>query len=670
MTYKTLDIVGIDTETSKSKFPWKDDYYLSLVSVYEPSGKKTTFTYIHDEQDDIYAAQLNNKALQKILNKYKVICGHNLKFDLIQLKHLGINLENHKFFCTMIAKYMIQYHMNHSLSLNDCARIEKLEVKDDRIRTMWDSGYETKEIPLSLLIPYCEHDAKLAYQLASRYITRLKSKGMFKCFALSMEFMNMLADMELNGIKFNVTKAQQIIKRYKKLVAVLESKIHKIAENVLHDEVKNEFNIRSKDDLSVLLYGGTLKRKKKVPKKTTKNVKTRMPYVFVYKDGTKKIKTRVKDHPNTECIRYRFEDVPYENVGLALKPLPRTEVVKSTSDCKFYSTDKSTISQLTSTTRTQKLVLRLLLKISVINKMLDTFQGKGSSGLLNKVDSNGYIHPNYNQARTATGRLSSNNPNSQNLPRAGTSPIKQCIIPRFDAILDGDLSQIELRVPAQFSGDPVMIQEINSGIDMHDRTRKGLMKLNKTKQNRVFAKIFNFRMIYRGSPWGFFKDPNMPSFKLKEWEKVIKRYWNKYRIFDQWHTKIINHVIQGNGTLQIPTGRMYKFKMYDGKYNEHQIVNYPIQGAAGADILPLCAVLIYMEIKRRKLKSIPILTVHDSIVFDVPTNEINIVANIMKHIFDNLDIYINKYWENINWVVKITGEIEAGSNYGNTKQIR
>lgn len=481
-----------------------------------------------------------------------------------------------------------------------------------------------------------------------------------------MEFMDMLADMEINGLKFDTAKAQQLVARYQKLVNVLESKLKKIAADCLHPEVIDEFNPRSTRELSVLFYGGEIKRRKRVPKITEKNVKVRMPYIFVYKNGDKRIKLRSSDHPRTKCLRYVFADVPYYSKGLAIQPLPKTE----TSWAGYFSTDKSVIEQLQAHETNGKMAIKICLKISKINKMLETFQGKSKgSGLIAKVDSNGFLHTNYNQARTGTGRLSSSDPNNQNLPRAGTSPIKTCIVPRFDQIVDADLSQIELVVPTQYSQDPVMLHENNTGIDRHDRTRKDLMKLPKTKQNRVYAKIFNFRMIYRGSPWGFFKDPHMPRFKLKQWEQVVKDYWKKYKVFDQWHKQIIAHVIQGDGTLQTPLGRWYKFKMFNGKYNEHQIVNYPIQGTAGADILPLCAVLIYKELKKLKLKSIPVLTVHDSIVFDCPANEVDTVADITMHVFNNTDSYISQYF-GVNWIAKITGEVEAGDNYGSTTQIR
>jgi DNA polymerase I-like protein with 3'-5' exonuclease and polymerase domains len=177
-------------------------------------------------------------------------------------------------------------------------------------------------------------------------------------------------------------------------------------------------------------------------------------------------------------------------------------------------------------------------------------------------------------------------------------------------------------------------------------------------------------MVFRGSAWGFYKDPKMrgAGLKLKEWEQVVSRYWAKYSGLDGWHKQIINHVITGDGTLQVLTGRIYKFQLYNGKYNEHQIVNYPVQGISGADILPLTAVILYKQMKKHKLKSIPILTVHDSLVFDYVKKELKQLIRIIQHTFNNMDKYLSEYYK-INWNVKITGDIEIGRDYGNTSKI-
>jgi DNA polymerase I-like protein with 3'-5' exonuclease and polymerase domains len=106
-----------------------------------------------------------------------------------------------------------------------------------------------------------------------------------------------------------------------------------------------------------------------------------------------------------------------------------------------------------------------------------------------------------------------------------------------------------------------------------------------------------------------------------------------------------------------------------GKYNENQIKNYPVQGIAGGDIRPLAAVIIRDAMQNAGLKSEPILTVHDSIVFDVAAGESVRLAKIIDHVFNNLHLFIKSYW-GINWQVPLIGEIERGIDYGDQKEYK
>ncbi len=679
--YKFTQMLAIDIETSKAPamYPWREGFYVSLISCCEPSGHKTTFLFYHDDYDSVQQTVLGPPAkqlmdLQKLINKYSVIVGQNLKFDVNNLKMAGIDFEGKQFFCTLVAAYMLDCHTKAVRKLDILAAREGLQIKDDAVKDMWDAGINTAQIPLSILQPYCEHDAWLASQLAKRYLVKLKSKRMLKCFKLSMEFMDMLSDMEIAGIVFDAKKAEKLITRYKKLANILEGKAKKILIKYINSAAVDEFNLSSGDELSAALYGGEIKRRVKGPKIIEKNVKVRMPYVFTYKTGKSVIKNKIREHPGIKCLRYTYKDRYYVCKGMGIRPAPRTKLQKTTSSgAEYYKVDKDTLNYLTTTTREQKVLIKLLLRVSVINKMLETFKGKTkNSGLLNKIGIDGLLHTNYNQAITATGRLSSNDPNSQNFPRGGTSPVKTCIVPRFDFILDADLSSIELRVPAQMSQDIVMIRELNSGEDLHKNTGRDIFNNEGT---RIDWKIFNFRMIYGGTEYGYFKDPKMPSFSLKRWGTIIKAYYKKYNGLKGWHEALVKAVISAGGYFTLPTGRTYKFLLNtqpgynSGKFNERQIKNYPVQGMAGADILPLAAVIIYRGIKRLGLKSIPILTVHDSIVFDVVKGEVDVLADLCIRVFEDLPKYIKQYW-GINWIVNLTGEVELGRTYGETKRIR
>jgi len=268
--------------------------------------------------------------------------------------------------------------------------------------------------------------------------------------------------------------------------------------------------------------------------------------------------------------------------------------------------------------------------------------------------------------------LSSRDPNGTNLPRSGTSPLKQCIIPSNDGILNFDLSQIEWRGAAYLSQDEMMMKEINEGIDQHSAACVDLMEQELNKQNRFFAKIFNFRMIYKGSAYGFYKDVDMPNFSQKKWIKIVKGFYKKYWGLENWQDVNTMFVFK-NGYLKIATGRLFVFnksKMEQGVpiYNEREVANYPVQGIAGGDILPLLAVLLRRGLKKYNLKSKFILTVHDSIVIDYIESELKMIIKLCRSIMKNLTKNIENFYS-IKWNVNLDGEIEIGKTYGNMEEV-
>ena len=665
---------GLDVESSKfpAGYPWHEGYYLSVVSITNPVGKRS-WLLTHDENMDgafYFDYKPAIAEIQEELNKYDVIVGHNLKYDLNVLRWFGVDFTNHKLFCTMVAEYLIM-GQERGLDLNELATRYGETVKDDRVKTMWQAGYNTAQIPKSILVPYCEHDCDVARRVAHKQFTKLIMQGQVKLFNLQMEFMLCLSEMETNGFKWNQAEADAIIAKYKRYEAVYVKRLRKLLG-------RDDLNLDSGDDLSAALYGGSIQRDYVGPVIKHKNVRVQMPYVFTYKNGKQKYKVRWRDHKNTKVIRYVQKKKLIEIPGLGIKPPPRSETKKSTAERRLYKTNKDVLPKLRCNTPAQTLVVALLLKRSKIQKALETFVGKtDATGLCTKVGTDGNIHTNFNQTVTRTGRLSSSDPNGQNLPRGNTSPIKRCIVPTLDEIMNSDLSQIEWRVPAWYSQDPTMIHEINNGIDQHIAAVKELMELPfkgkgdpQSKKNRDNAKTFNFRMIYKGSAWGFHMDPRMPKFGIKKWERVVNAFWRKYAQFKLWHSDVISKVIKNHGLFVTPTGRRFAFKLdtNSGRFNEREIANYPIQGMAGGDILPLAIVYIRRYMRKYKLKSKMILTVHDSVVFDLLASEREQLTKICMRVFSNLPKLIHDYF-GLNWNVDLTGEVEVGPTYGQLKQI-
>ena len=421
-----MEIVGFDVETAEkpNHFPWFKGHYLSVISLSFPDNTVRSWVFIHNQNSTIDVVTYQNQLIEieTELNKYDMVAAHNMKFDLNQIRDLILT---GKFHCTMVAEYLLTFQERTSLKLDDLSVTYGLPLKIDKVKIMWDAGKETREIPLSLLVPYCEEDARKARIIAESQQVKLKTTGMIKNFNLQMDWLNILSLMECNGIDWDKNKAQEIITSYRKYQAILTSKINKLLKPLFVKDLNLQFT--SGDELSAMLYGGDIKRKEKRPVIRTKNIKVQMPYIFTYKNGKQRIKPRWNSHPDTKIIRMVFKDVYYNTTGLRIEPIKKSELAKSTPDRPYYKTDKDTLPFLNVTTLTQKRVIKLLIKLSSVNKVITTFvnEDKGT-GLVNKVGVDGRLHTNYNQAITATGCLSSSDPNSQNLPRGNTSPIKTC----------------------------------------------------------------------------------------------------------------------------------------------------------------------------------------------------------------------------------------------------
>jgi len=420
-----MNIGGFDIETSKKPnfLPWFKGYFLSVISISYPNNTARSWVFIHDENViDIKTYKLQLLEIEVELNSFDIIAAHNLKFDLNQLKKLNLTSSKH---CTMVAEYLLNFQNRNNLSLDDLSPKYNLPLKIDKIKIMWDSGLDTNEIPLSTLIKYCEDDARKTRVIAKSQQQALKQRGLTKIFKIQMSWLVMLSDMECNGIIWDINKATNIIKTYKKYRSILTSKI----KNLIEPFTKNvDIQLTSNDELSALIYGGQIKRNEKRSVIKTKNVKVKMPFLFTYKNGITKIKSKWCSHPNTKIIRRVLKDIWYDVAGLQITPNKKTELSKSTEKRRYYKTDKGTLPFLITNTLIQKRIIKLLIKLSSVNKVITTFVNEDkNTGLINKIGIDGKLHTNYNQAVTATGRLSSSNPNSQNLPRGNTSPIKQCI---------------------------------------------------------------------------------------------------------------------------------------------------------------------------------------------------------------------------------------------------
>jgi DNA polymerase-1 len=635
-----MKILSLDCENSYNILnPWEEGFYLTNVGLVQALDGVVYDRRVVWFDHCTHAPTKDGIAtIQDAVDVADVITGQNIKHDINILRYFGVNFDGKMLHDVMVVEYLLsgQDTLGREFNLNAIAKHYGVETKDDKVRIYWDRGVDTYDIPEHILEPYVIQDCMIPLEIYPKQIEGLAKWGMVKLAMLQNEFIMSLSDIELNGFRFDADRGEEIIEEYTKKAEVIADEIREMVG-------EPHLNVGSGQQKSAILYGGVLK----------------LSY-------TKWTMHTYKTIPETKYWEKTYkEEKEVEGLGFDTNFVPKGED-------GYFSTSKETIEKLPARTKKQRRIKKLLLEHSGHAKIISTLRGKQKhTGLLNKIQPDGKIHSHLKNAFTRTGRLSSENPNSQNFPRYYSSPIKECVIPEFDGILQTDLSQIEWRDAGELSADQVMIREVNGGVDQHNETCTKLMELVLNKENRNNAKIFNFRMIYGGSPFGFYLDIKMPKFPIAKWKKIVKGFFAKYFGLKLWHDTNIALVFR-DGMLQIKTGRRFvfhktKFKEGIYTYSENQIKNYPVQGMAGGDCLPLCAVVIRRGMLKHGLKSKMILTVHDSIVFDYIEEELPILAKLCSEVANNLHTYMANYF-GIKWYTNLAGEIEIGKNYGKLKK--
>jgi len=250
----------------------------------------------------------------------------------------------------------------------------------------------------------------------------------------------------------------------------------------------------------------------------------------------------------------------------------------------------------------------------------------------------GRIHTSFNQAVAATGRLSSNNPNLQNIPvrTERGREIRKAFIPRDDnhLLLSADYSQIELRIIAEISGDEAMGEAFRRGLDIHASTAArvfGVALDEVTGEMRRRAKMVNFGIIYGISAFGLSERLNIPR---KEAADLINQYFIKYPGIKRYMVDTIAFAKKYGYVETMMKRRRYIRDINSGNavvrgFAERNAINAPAQGSA-ADMIKIAMINIFNEFQKSKLETKMILQVHDELVFDVPKEEVEIIKPVIR----------------------------------------
>lgn len=504
-----------------------------------------------EETVAIFKKALEDDNIQKI--------GQNIKFDMAMLKWYDIDVKG-KLFDTMIAHYLLQPDMKHSM---DYLAEVFLNYKPVSIETLigkkGKNQKSMRDVDPETIAEYAAEDADITLQLKDVFEPKLKETGTEKLFNdIEMPLIPVLANMESEGVKLDTTALNDFSKKLEKEISAIKQEIF--------DMAGVEFNIGSPKQLGEVLFD-KLKISSK-PKKT--------------KSGQ-------------------------------------------------YSTGEDVLVKL----QHRHPIIKFILEYRSLTKLKNTYVD-ALPNMVNPRD--GRLHTSYNQAVAATGRLSSNNPNLQNIPirTERGKEIRKAFIPRNKEyiLLAADYSQIELRIIAHLSKDEGLMEAFRNGMDIHTATASkvyGVKPEMVSKEMRRNAKMVNFGIIYGISAFGLSERLGIPR---KEAAEIINNYFKQYPGVKAYMEKSIAFAREHGYVETILGRRRYLPDINSANsivrgYAERNAINAPIQGSS-ADMIKVAMINIFNEIRDRNMRSKMILQVHDELIFDTYRDEVTDLKAIVK----------------------------------------
>ncbi len=451
-------------------------------------------------------------------------------------------------------------------------------------------------------------------------------------------------------------------------------------ETLIGKKGKNQLSMRTVPLDKIKEYAGedadiTLRLKETLEKELAKDEKLKklaedveFPLVYVLADmekngikiSTEKLKNYEKELTEriekTESKIYelagtKFNIASPKQMGIILfETLKITDKPKKTKTGQ-YATGEDELQKL----KDKHEIINLILDYRGLAKLLSTYV-RALPELINPKT--GKIHTSYNQAVTATGRLSSTNPNLQNIPirTEDGKKIREAFIPsdKEHILFAADYSQIELRIMAHLSQDKNMLEAFNNKEDIHASTAAkifGVKLEDVTKEMRSKAKSANFGIIYGISTFGLSQNLNIPRSEAKE---LIDGYFATYPDVKTYMDKSIK-VAREKGYVSTILGRKRQLLNINSRNSllrsndERNAINAPIQGTA-ADIIKIAMINCFSRLKKENIKAMPVLQVHDELVFDVPKNELEKTKQIVI--------------EEMESAVKLSVDLIVDTNFG------
>jgi len=666
--------------------PFEPDNSLTLVGVQDHlSDDSKVFVFNHLEKeitDDSAYGELKD-----ILSKTTLLVGHNLQHDLQWLWSCGFHYDG-DIFDTMLGDYILQRGQKGSVSLENCAIRYNLDMKkSDTLKDYFRRGYQTDEIPLEELSKYLRQDLMVTKALYWRLLEEYdkpEANSLTNVRDVTNKVCKTLTRMYMNGFNIDKKALQEVREDFESELIGIEQRLNAQVKELMGD---TPINLNSPEQVSQVIYSRILYDKKRwavafdsvaskddfkqaVKDNSAMMVKTKASICKAC-NGKGKIHKKKKDgtpfaKPNRcpECDTRGYTLTKIKQMaGLGFFP-PSKEWVSANG----FSTSKGNLEHLITIAKTKEMkvaetFLTDLKRQSAISSYLSAFV----DGIEHYTKEDGMLHVSLTQHVTATGRFSGRNPNMQNMPRGGTFPVKRVFISRWNSpefgmqgkILEADFAQLEFRVAALLSQDKVAMQEVSTGFDVHSYTAKIITEAGQPT-SRQEAKAHTFAPLYGATGYG----------RTKAEAEYYTHFMDKYKGIAKWHKKLGDEAIN-LGRIKIPSGRQYAFPDVERRASgtpTHftMIKNYPVQGFATGDIVPI--VLLEIEKRLEDYKSMLVNSVHDSVVLDVHPLEEATVLRIIDEVNKNLKSIVESHFD-IDVNVPLLLEAKIGNNWLDVKDV-
>jgi len=547
--------------------------------------------------------------LQKIFLSKKEKAGHNLKYDVQVLWANKVRVKG-PFFDTLPAMALINENIKdkglEALTLRylDLGEYWKPlnEFKEEYLKQhkMKKEEFRYDMMPYDILCKYAQGDADATHRLYVKFKKELTRQGLLRFYKkYTLPTLKVIMQVEFRGIKVRRKKLAKLIVAYKKQVAESAKAI------------QDNKTVKKYQKIRYAHVSRTLEEKWK----TSKMLRSRFPEVQEY------LKTRIKDKD------WEFNPRSPKQLSEMLFDVMKLPVIKKTAT-QQASTDEEVLNILANDHSVE--VAQKIIENRKLTKFLSTYL----ESVYQKSAVDGRIHPSYMQHRAVTGRLSSANPNFQNIPR-DAKEFKKCFIAdKGMTIVKADLAQAEFRCWAHYSNDKRMIEDIESGMDIHRKMASkvfGVPEDEVTKDQRTAAKNCVFGLMYgRGSK----AIAAQYGISVEDAEEVRNLFFKDYPMAALWLDKQVAHA-EEKQYVKTWMGRIRRLPEIVSDDHmikseaERQAKNSPIQGLA-SDMNNHFMVVNLKHAKKKGIKCYPVGTIHDANLIQVKESDADALIKIMK----------------------------------------